>query len=203
MMFLEDNGRPIKYATLLSGGMDSSTLLYSQLTAGQVAVTVDYGQSHRREIDAAARLCEMLDVDHVIVKISGLAGGSLLGRDGSFVGDDTVVPGRNGILIGVAVNVAAENGCNRISIGCNKNDRQTYKDCRSEYLQSIGKSIAMSTGIRLCFPFASMSKGEVRELGKRLGVPFEDTWSCYRGLEEPCGKCGACIEVGGSREISD
>ena len=198
MIFLEDDGRPIKYATLLSGGMDLSVLLYSQAKAGQVAVTVDYGQSHRREIDSAVIACGRLDVKHVIVKVDGLSGGSLLGQGHRLVGDETVVPGRNGILIGIAANVAAENGCNRISIGCNKNDHETYKDCRLTYLQSIGSSIAMSTGIRLCFPFASMTKAEIRAAGLKLDVPFVDTWSCYRGLAEPCGECGACIELKGS-----
>ena len=195
MTFLEEDGRAVKYATLLSGGMDSATLAYYLCPVPQVAITVDYGQRHAREMSSAVNICRQLSIKHVTLKTSGIRGGSLMGDSLSLSGTDTVVPGRNGILLSLAVNVAIQNDCCRIAIGCNANDHETYADCRKEYLQTIGKSIAMTTGLRLCFPFVSKSKADIRKLGNSLEVPFSDTWSCYYGGELPCGKCGACIEV--------
>jgi 7-cyano-7-deazaguanine synthase len=202
-MIDEREGGEVKIVTLLSGGMDSAVLLYQQENCQQIALTIDYGQSHVREIESASNLCKSLGVKHLIVKVEGLSGGYLMSREGQTSGSNTVVPSRNGIMINIAANIAAAMGCSRVSIGCNKNDHDVYMDCRRGYLESVGNSIAISTGVRLHYPFLSMSKREIRLLGNSLGVPFEETWSCYSGLDTPCGACGACIEVRGSLEVSN
>ena len=194
-MFLESDGRPVKCATLLSGGMDSAVLLYHQHPMPQVAVTVDYMQMNYREVGSAAGLCEQLGIEHVIVSVDGVHGGSLLGEGGEMSGPDTVVPNRNAILLHLAANVAVTTGCCRMAIGCNKTDHELYHDCRPEYLQCVGRSLAMLHGLRLFWPFGQMTKSDIRELGDTLDVPFDKTWSCYRNGSKPCGTCGACEEV--------
>lgn len=194
-MFLESDGRPIKYAILLSGGMDSAVLMYHLHPTNQVAITVDYGQSHSREIEAARKLCELKSIKHVVLSVKGIRGGSLCGDSEEMQGISTVVPNRNAILLMLAANVAISEGCNRMAIGCNENDQHIYADCRPDFLMSIGKTISLLHGIRLSWPFLNKSKSEIRELGIKLSVPLSDTWSCYRGGSTPCGSCGACIEV--------
>jgi 7-cyano-7-deazaguanine synthase len=194
-MLLEQDGRRIKYATLLSGGVDSATLLYDLHPVPQLAVTIEYGQRHDREIDAAKAISSRLGVEHVVLSVTGLLGGYLLGGSDDLTGAGTVVPGRNGILISLAANVGLAHGCNRLAIGCNASDRETYADCREEYLQTVGKSLALATGMRLSWPYVHKTKAEIIKLGESLGVPFDVSWSCYSGGELPCGECGACVQL--------
>jgi 7-cyano-7-deazaguanine synthase len=199
MMLLEKNGSALKYVTLLSGGMDSAVMMYEIHPTPQVAVSVDYGQRHIREIDSARSLCKRLGIKHRVLRVDGITGGCLLDRNAASTGAGTVVPGRNAVLLSLAANVAVQEGCQRIAIGCNASDRVLYYDCHREYLQVIGKSIAMLHGIRLCWPLAGLTKTEIRLRGNELDVPFQMTWSCYLGGEQPCGECGACIERQASR----
>lgn len=201
-MFLEKDGRHVKYATLLSGGMDSMFMLFDIHPTPQVAISVDYNQRHQKELLAAAAICEKLGIKHVIITIDGLRGSSLLAGGGklTLVGADTVVPGRNALLIYAAANIAVAEDCCRIAIGCNQTDVETYPDCRPEFLQAIGKSLALSTGIRLTWPLGTMTKQEIHQTGAKRGYPLDESWSCYSGALVPCGHCGACIEVERARD---
>lgn len=203
-MLLEKDGRHVKYATLLSGGMDSLFMLYDIHPTPQVAISVDYNQRHQKELHVAAEICQQLDIKHVIITIDGLRGSSLLECGGMLTGDDTVVPGRNALLIYAAANIAVTEDCCRIAIGCNQTDVETYPDCRPEFLQAIGKSLALTTGIRLTWPLGTMTKQEIYQTGLKRGYPMQDSWSCYFGGLVPCGHCGACVEVGRAQhEVPD
>jgi 7-cyano-7-deazaguanine synthase len=191
--------------------MDSTTLLYHLLEEGDevLAISFDYGQRHRKELGYAARTCERLGVAHRIADISDI--GSLLGGsaltsteidvpDGHYEDPSmriTVVPNRNMILMAIAAGYAISEGCDRLAVAVHAGDHAVYPDCRPEFVDRFEK--ALETGnyenILVYAPFISWKKDEIARLGTRLGIDYErDTWSCYKGGEEPCGKCGTCVE---------
>lgn len=195
---------------VLSGGMDSATLLYHLQDAGHElkALSVNYGQKHVRELDSAARLCQHAGVEHKIADlraISGfLAGNSLVDGDmavpeGHYAEESmkqTVVPNRNMIMLSVAIGWSVSLKFNAVAYAAHSGDHAIYPDCRAEFAD------AMQTAAQLCDwrpiellrPFVELDKGDIAHRGSQLGVPFEFTWTCYNGREKHCGKCGACVE---------
>lgn len=195
---------------ILSGGMDSAVLMASQLPKGARlnAVSFDYGAKHNhREIHMARALCRHYKVPHEVVSLPFIddlftsdllkSGGDV--PDGAYDAENmkqTVVPFRNGIMLAIAAGYAASVGAARVLIGSHAGDHTIYPDCRPQFNDAMGSAIAAGTGGRVALeaPFASIDKREIGDLGRRLGVDFTCTWTCYKGGDVHCGTCGACDE---------
>jgi 7-cyano-7-deazaguanine synthase len=197
----------MKTVLLYSGGLDSTVLLYDLLDQGHTVVPLgfDYGQRHRRELNAALEICLKLKLELRVVRLGCIDGGSLIGEavrqdkrpsnPGALIGPDTVVPGRNLIFLSAAIGVALPVGAGSISIAAHAGDRALYPDCREEFFQEAEQTFQRAYGGPSIFrPYVGVGKREIVEIGKRLRVPFASTWSCYAGTTAPCGKCGACVE---------
>jgi len=195
---------------VLSGGMDSAVLLASEVAAGRSVsgVSFDYGAKHNhRELPMAAGLCLRYQVPHRIVQlpfINELFASSLLQSgdavpDGAYDSDNmksTVVPFRNGILIAIATGYAESIGAAKVLLASHAGDHHIYPDCRPEFNLAMGEACKCGTDgkVSVEFPFAQIDKREIGDLGRKLGVDFTQTWTCYKGGEIHCGTCGACDE---------
>lgn len=202
---------PITVA-LLSGGLDSATACALALEAGQrvIGLSFDYGQRHRRELEAAARLAGTLGLaEHhtVAVNLAAWGGSSLtdpqlaVPTGGVMEGaiPSTYVPGRNTVFIAIGLSLAEARGAQRLVLGVNAIDYSGYPDCRPDYLDAFQTLADLATragregqGTRLWAPLVDWSKTEIVRQALRLGVPIADTWSCYSGGLEPCGVCDSC-----------
>jgi len=198
-----------KAVQILSGGMDSVTLLYHLRALGYEvhALSFDYGQRHKKELDYARAICAELGVPHHVVDLSsvnGLLKGSALTDDvdvpeGHYADENmkaTVVPNRNMIMLSVAVGHAVSIGAGDVFFGAHAGDHAIYPDCRKEFVAALSAvtMIANYQPVAVFAPFIDMDKGDIALRGKELGVPYDKTWTCYKGLERHCGKCGACSE---------
>jgi 7-cyano-7-deazaguanine synthase len=216
-------GDPIA-VVLLSGGMDSATALAMTRAEGfeVVALTVDYGQRHRKEIDVARRLAKRFRVkDHRIVSLDLTAiGGSALTartirvplqRSLEEIGQGiplTYVPARNTILLGYALGLAEATGAAAIVIAAHYSDFSGYPDCRPEFYAAFQEVARLGTKrgvegdlIEIRTPLIRMTKADIVRKGQELGVPWELTWSCYLGGEKACGVCDSCqLRLKGFRE---
>ena len=180
-----------RFVVLLSGGVDSTVLLASLRRRGDtcLAVSFDYGQSHSRELRAAAAIADHYGVEHEVVTIprNVLCGSAISGAD-------AVVPARNLVMLSLATAIAERWGGTAVAFGANKDDLNGFPDCRPQFIESMDEAVYRS-GIKcksVIAPLVHLSKTEVIELGKHLDVPLHSTWSCYRGREEPCQECGSC-----------
>ncbi len=197
-----------EYLLVLSGGMDSVTMLYDYRERIAAAVTFQYGSNHNRREAHYARLnCERLGIEWIQIDLTFMAShfsSSLLeGADaipeGSYDDENmksTVVPFRNGIMLAVAAGLAESRGLAGVMIANHSGDHAIYPDCRPEFIRSMGAAIADGTyeHLELFAPYTSLSKGEIARRGKELGVDYSLTYSCYKGGEKHCGKCGTCVE---------
>lgn len=203
-----------KCVVLLSGGMDSATLMYSLIESYEVwPITLTYGQKHQKEILAARNLCEargawLLNrwkcIDLSILRTllpSAITTGETVPH--GYYDDenmkDTVVPNRNMILLSIASGYASGVGAKYVAYGAHMGDHAIYPDCRPEFISSLRTSIRLGTGwdndgVELLTPLISMDKGDIAILGHKLSVPFAKSWTCYEGKERPCLKCGSCTE---------
>jgi 7-cyano-7-deazaguanine synthase len=195
----------MKTVVLLSGGIDS-TLALAMAKAESTyveALTIDYGQRHRREIHSAFEIAHHYDVDHKIVSVDPvLFGGSALTDDTIALPDApaaepdaTYVPARNTVLLAMAAARAETIDARRILIGCNADDAAGYPDCRPAYIRSFRDVLQEGTlaHVWVQAPLLSLTKVEVLQQARLLDVPLHLTWSCYEGLATgPCGRCGAC-----------
>lgn len=192
---------------ILSGGMDSTTLLHYEKERIALAVSFEYGSNHNaREIECAKWQCARLGIQHLVIPlmfISKYFESSLLnGGDipkGSYDSENmksTVVPFRNGIMLSVATGLAESRGLKHVMMANHSGDHAIYPDCRPEFTKAFNEAIKAGTydGITLIDPFTHLSKGEIASLGKKLGVDYSHTYSCYCGEEEHCGECGTCRE---------
>ena len=206
--------RPIsqRAVVIFSGGLDSTTLAYWLADGGTRLrlLSIDYGQRHRVELAHASAIARMLEADHHLVDLSTLApllAGSALTDvaipmpDGHYTADSmraTVVPNRNAIMLDLAVAAAIAWGADTVAYGAHAGDHTIYPDCRPEFLTAYRALAATANELPERFsvtaPFLEMSKADIVALGSELGVPFEATWSCYRGGERHCGTCGTCTE---------
>jgi 7-cyano-7-deazaguanine synthase len=199
-----------KVVVVLSGGMDSATLLYHLIHLGHEAkaISIDYGQRHVRELRAAAELCRLAGVEHVLADLTGirplLGDNSLSARnvavpDGHYADETmklTVVPNRNMILLAVATAWAVSLKYDAVAYGAHAGDHTIYPDCRPEFAAALDEAVQLCDWhkVRLLRPFVDLDKGRIARLGHALGVPFHLTWTCYNGGEKHCGTCGACHE---------
>lgn len=193
---------------VLSGGMDSTTLLWDRKDSIALAVTFDYGSRHNaREIECARKNCEMLGVEHLVIplefmgkyfKSSLLIGGEEI-PEGHYTDENmksTVVPFRNGIMLAIAAGLAESRGLKKVMLANHSGDHAIYPDCRPGFVDAMSRAISEGTydGIVIDAPYTNISKSDIARIGKRIGVDYNLTYSCYKGGEKHCGKCGTCVE---------
>lgn len=199
----------MKIICVLSGGMDSTTLLYHLLDLGHEikAISFDYGQRHVRELKMAKKTCEKLNIEHQIIDMTVLkpliSNSSLTSAvptpHGHYAAENmktTVVPNRNMIMYSIAIGWAVNLGYDSIAVGVHAGDHTIYPDCRPEFINKLDElaQIANFSPVKVLAPFLFMDKGDIAIRGKELNVPYENSHTCYEGTEIPCGLCGACQE---------
>lgn len=199
-----------KIVLILSGGLDSSVLLYHLRAEGHDvrALSVDYGQRHSRELEHARHIAAAAGVAHRIVDLQGLAplfaGSGLVNQSiaiphGEYAEQNmrvTVVPNRNMIMLSVAVAWALSEKASAVSFAAHHGYHTLYADCRPEFIEALRRAIHLADDDRvdLVAPFATWTKADIVRRGAELGVPLGMTWSCYEGAEAHCGRCGTCVE---------
>jgi 7-cyano-7-deazaguanine synthase len=189
---------------ILSGGLDSTTVLHKLIADGHTvsAVSFDYGQKHRKELEYAKMWTVLLGIPHEIVPLAGVFAGSALTHDADMPMGEysvetmkvTVVPNRNMVMLAIAISKAIQGGYDAVAYGAHASDRDVYPDCRYEFVSAMRAAARLCdwTGIEILAPLLDMTKRDVIELAKSLGFDYARTWSCYEGGDEPCGQCGAC-----------
>ena len=211
------------HLVVFSGGMDSFTLLHKIVGVGAAdgrevrAISFDYGQKHHKELDYANRETHRLGIEHILGDMSGisslLTGSALTSEDvempeGHYTDKSmaaTVVPGRNTIMLSLAMAYAEgqvkAGAAPHVSVyyGAHQGDHAIYPDCRSSYVEHMVHVFREATEgkVGLIAPFVLLDKGDILAVGKGLGLTGADyarAWTCYKGEEIPCGKCGACVE---------
>lgn len=197
---------------VLSGGMDSTTLMAVYADNGDQlsAITINYGQRHLREVDAARDVARYYGATHCVVDLPDLArvlsGSSLtdtrvavpLGHYAAPTMAATVVPNRNAILANVAVGYAVAQKADRVALGVHAGDHPIYPDCRPEFIDALRDCVKVATAgyhtPDIEAPFVGISKTAVCSLGVALHAPLGISWSCYQGGDLHCGQCGTCTE---------
>jgi 7-cyano-7-deazaguanine synthase len=200
----------MKVVVLVSGGMDSVTALHAAAREHEVvaALSFDYGSKHNhRELPFASWHCRQLGVAHEIVVLGFMDrlfksdllrnGGAI--PEGHYEAENmkrTVVPFRNGILLSIAAGCAESAGAEGLVIAAHSGDHAIYPDCREDFMRPMAEAIRAGTyaGIEVLRPFIDLRKEGIAAIGAGLGVDFARTWSCYKGGEVHCGKCGTCVE---------
>lgn len=193
---------------IFSGGMDSTTLLYEYKDSIAIALSFDYGSKHNAKEIAFAKLhCEKLGIHHIIIPLdfmqkyfvsSLLVGGEDI-PEGNYDDENmksTVVPFRNGIMLAIAAGLAESNGLKNVMMANHGGDHAIYPDCRPEFVSAMSDAITAGTyeGLKILAPYTNITKTDIAVRGKRLGVDYALTWSCYKGGDKHCGKCGTCTE---------
>ncbi len=193
---------------ILSGGMDSVTLLYDKKDSISLAITFDYGSNHnKREIKYAKYHCERLGIEHIVIPLdfihkyfkSSLLEGSDAIPEGHYADENmksTVVPFRNGIMLSIACGMAESRGLKYVMIANHAGDHSIYPDCRMTFINSMSEAMSYGTyeNIKIYAPYTSISKTQIAMIGKSLKIDYSKTYSCYKGGEKHCGKCGTCVE---------
>jgi 7-cyano-7-deazaguanine synthase len=201
----------VKAIVVLSGGMDSSTALaWAKANGHSVvgAIHFQYGSKHNaKELVAASAIAQHYGAPLTAVDLSFM--GNLFKSDllksggpvpeGHYADESmkkTVVPFRNGIMLSVAAGFAESVGAEAVILGNHFGDHAIYPDCRAEFIHHMRRAVYSGTyaNIEILSPFCSIDKTAIAGIGADLGVPFELTWTCYKGGDEHCGKCGSCVE---------
>ena len=202
---------------VVSGGIDSTTLLWYlhhhdyQITE---TITFNYGQRHVKELESSIEVVKAfkkefnVDLPHQVIDIGSI--GKLL-NSGALTGDEavphemydqksqrvTIVPNRNMIFLSIAAGRAVALGARYVAYAAHASDYSVYPDCRPEFIEQMDKALYLGnlwTPINILAPFKDLTKVEVVQVGLKLSVPYEKTWSCYEGKENPCLRCGTCLE---------
>jgi 7-cyano-7-deazaguanine synthase len=206
----------MKKVLVYSGGLDSTVALYSLAAqhAEIIAMSFDYGQLHHKELGQAVEICDRLKetgakVTHFFKSVRDIFDGvgcALLDPaidvpDGHYTDESmkaTVVPNRNMIMLAMATSTAMSVGAEAVVIGAHAGDHAIYADCQPSFIMAMAAAMlnASDDKVRLEAPFLFMTKKDIVMLGAgaRLRVPFELTWSCYKGAKYHCGTCGTCVE---------
>ena len=193
---------------IVSGGMDSITLLHERKDTIALAVSFDYGSNHNaREIPFARLHCQRLGIRHVVIPLafmqqyfkSSLLEGADAIPDGHYADSNmksTVVPFRNGIMLSIAVGIAESNSLRRVLIANHGGDHAIYPDCRPEFITAIDAAAKAGTYVDVAIeaPYTDISKTDIARRGKSLAIDYSETWSCYKGGQVHCGTCGTCVE---------
>ena len=209
-----------KALVLFSGGVDSTTCLalaidkYSKENV--IALSISYGQKHCKELEAASQIVKFYGAEHISIDLAPLFSYSnctllqhsneeipkesyaeqLKKTNGSPV--NTYVPFRNGLFIASAASIALSKDCNIIYYGAHSDDAagNAYPDCSEAFNTAMNTAVVEGSGhqLRIEAPFVLKSKKDVVAIGKKLGIPYELTWSCYEGSDRPCGKCATCLD---------
>lgn len=193
---------------ILSGGMDSITLLYDYQDRIALALSFDYGSKHNaRELPFAKEHCHRLGIEHILIPLSfmvehfksSLLQGAEEIPEGHYADENmrsTVVPFRNGIMLSVAVGLAESRGLRYVMMANHGGDHAIYPDCTPEFVDAFDQAAAAGTFVKvhLLSPYTNLTKGDIALRGKKLGINYAETWSCYKGGEKHCGKCGTCVE---------
>jgi len=196
---------------ICSGGLDSVTLAHKTAAERRLAglVSFDYGQRHVKELECAAACAGRLGVPHSKVDLRGV-GAALSGSaltddvdvpDGHYAEDTmkiTIVPNRNAIMLAVAFGMAAAHKAGAVAAAVHGGDHFIYPDCRPGFVDAFRAMQAHAlegvAEVALWTPYVERSKADIVADGARLGVPFAETWSCYKGGARHCGRCGTCVE---------
>lgn len=204
-----------KVVSILSGGLDSTILTYMLVhkygNNNVLALSFNYGQRHSKELYKAKKTCEKLNIKQHVVDISFL--NDIIKNVCSISKDTTVelpeiedvlgdpqsstyVPFRNLIFSSLALSFAESNDANLIFLGIQSNDCYGYWDCTQEFTDTLNSLTKLNrkTNIQIVTPFVNFDKKDEILIGNELKVPFEDTWTCYKGDEKACGKCSSCAE---------
>lgn len=193
---------------IVSGGMDSITMLYEYKERIALGISFDYGSNHNaRELPFAAMHCERLGIKHIVINLgfmhqyfkSSLLEGAEAIPEGNYDEENmksTVVPFRNGIMLSIAAGVAESNGLKYVMMANHGGDHTIYPDCRPEFVSAMSEATRQGTypGIEVLAPYTGITKSDIARHGKALGIDYAETWSCYKGGEHHCGKCGTCRE---------
>ena len=193
---------------IVSGGMDSITLLYDHKDEIALGISFDYGSNHNaREIPFAKMHCERLGIKHITINLdfmhqyfkSSLLDGAEAIPEGHYADDNmksTVVPFRNGIMLSIAIGIAESNNLDQVFIANHGGDHTIYPDCRPEFINAIDAAATAGTynNVKVVAPYTKITKSDIARIGKKLGIDYTETWSCYKGGEVHCGKCGTCVE---------
>jgi 7-cyano-7-deazaguanine synthase len=201
----------MKTIVICSGGLDSVSLAYKVAAehALHSLVSYDYGQRHKKELDYAAKCAAALGVPHQIIDISTI-GASLSGSaltddidvpDGHYAEDSmkvTVVPNRNAIMLAIAFGVAAAQDVDAVATAVHGGDHFIYPDCRPGFINAFqtmqDHALDGYADVKLYTPFVNGTKGDIVKAGTKANTPFVETWSCYKGGANHCGRCGTCVE---------
>ena len=193
---------------IVSGGMDSVTLLYDYKDRIALGISFDYGSNHNaKEIPFAKLHCERLGIKHITIPLdfmhkyfkSSLLEGADAIPEGHYQDENmksTVVPFRNGIMLAIAAGMAESYGLSHVMIANHGGDHAIYPDCRPEFISSMSNATEAGSynGVTVLAPYTNITKGDIARRGKELGIDYNETWSCYKGGEKHCGKCGTCVE---------
>jgi len=200
-----------KAIVLLSGGIDSSTVLYKAKKNGYrpIALIFDYGQRHRKEIQKAKKIAASAGVPFRVVRLPFPdRGSSLLDSkkpiprgvprpDRGKRVPSTYVPARNLVFLSIAASFAEAENIQAVFIGAHAEDYSGYPDCRARFFSDFGRTLKSGTKkgdrIKIITPLLKMNKEQIIRLALRLGVPLGQTWSCYAGGDSPCGRCDSCF----------
>ncbi len=201
----------MKTIVICSGGLDSVSLAHKVAVDHTLMrlVSFDYGQRHRKEVEFAADCARNLGVPHDIIDITGI-GAALTGSaltddidvpDGHYAEETmkaTVVPNRNAIMLSIAFGIAAANKADAVATAVHGGDHFIYPDCRPDFINAFETMQAHAldgyANVKMYTPYVNGSKAEIVTDGAKYNTPFGNTWSCYKGGDVHCGRCGTCVE---------
>ncbi|MDR1417641.1 MAG: 7-cyano-7-deazaguanine synthase QueC [Endomicrobium sp.] len=193
-----------KALVLLSGGLDSTTVLYYALSKGYQCncIVFDYGQKHKKELKSAIKIAKSVNANYSIIKITLPWSNDVLTNKDKKVPvhknlpkniPPTYVPGRNTLFLSYALSFAQSTNADVIFIGVNAVDFSNYPDCTPDFVKAYNNVLkALKTKITVKTPLLKLNKAQIIKLGTKLNVPYKDTWTCYNGFSKPCRQCDSC-----------
>ena len=193
---------------IVSGGMDSITMLYEFKDQIALGVSFNYGSNHNnREIPFAEMHCKRLGIPHITIDLgfmpqyfkSSLLEGADAIPEGNYDEENmksTVVPFRNGIMLSIAIGIAESNHLKHVLMANHGGDHTIYPDCRPAFVDAMSAAAQAGTfeDVTIEAPYTNITKADIARPGKQLGIDYSETWSCYKGGEVHCGQCGTCRE---------
>lgn len=193
---------------IVSGGMDSVTLLHDFKAEIGLVINFQYGSKHnKKEVEFAKYHADLLGIEFIMIDLGFIAetfkSNLLQGQDeipdGHYEDESmkqTVVPFRNGIMLSIAAGLAESKGFNKVLIGNHFGDHAIYPDCRESFIKPFNEAVKQGTYCQITIesPYCKFDKRSIGLVGKQLGIDYSKTWTCYKGLDKHCGTCGACTE---------